>query len=393
MLSKPIKQFIDVQISGGIVLLVALILALIFANSSLKSYYDAFLDLQLFMGAGNFELRKVSLALVNEGLMSIFFLVLALEIKREFVAGELANRSQIILPVVGAISGIIGAGAIYAFLNHGDSFKMLGWPIATTTDIAFALSIIAVLGKRVPHSLKAMLIALSIVDDILAIVLVAAFYSDQLAWWSLALSGVCLIFLIILNMSGVKKVAPYILIGVVIWALVLKSGVHATLAGVAVGLAIPYDKSENEDMAPSRRLEKSLHPWVTFGILPLFVFMNGGVSFAGITLTAMLSTVPLGIAAGLFLGKSIVAFVVCWLIVKIKYFKVSLPSGSNMLQLLALLFITGIGFTMSLFIASLAFNLSEFEEPARQGVLLGSLCSAIVGIVLFIIANPKVRKS
>ena len=386
MLNKQIEKFTSLEAFSGILLLAMLALALICANSSLHSLYEAFQDIPFQIGLGQILIKKPLLLWVNEGLMAIFFMLLALEMKREILAGELSRASQLLLPCVAAVGGILGPTLIYVLLNHGHALKMLGWPISTTTDIAFALSVIALLGKKVPPSLKAILVALSIVDDLLAIIIIAAFYSGDLSWVSLAFSFVCIGILAILNRAGVNRVAPYMIVGFIIWVLVLKSGVHATLAGVAVGLAIPYNKEKTIQESPLCKLENALHPWSAFLILPLFVFINGGIYFGDFRWSSLFHSVPLGITLGLFLGKSLGSFSLVWLLLKFKW--ITLPSGSTTKQLFALLCLTGIGFTMSLFIAALAFNGTEFEELARQGVLFGSILSAALGVLIFSINSP-----
>ena len=376
---RSMQRFISLETFSGLLLVAVLVVALLFANTALRPAYDHFLDLPLQIGLGAFVAKKPLLLWVNEGLMAIFFMLLALEIKREILAGELSRPNQLILPVLGAIGGIIFPCIIYIAFNHADAAKMRGWPIATTTDIAFALSIIALLGKNVPASLKATLVALSIVDDILAVVIIAIFYSHDLSLLSLALSGLCISILVILNLSGVRRLAPYMLIGVIMWALVLRSGIHATLAGVAIGLTVPYRVKDTAGLSPLVALEKSLHPWVAFGILPLFVFLNGGISFAHFSWSAFHNSIFIAIVLGLFLGKSLGAFSLAYLAIKCGWTR--LPRYSNWYQLIGLFFLTGIGFTMSLFIATLAFVQTPFEEVSRQAVLFGSILATLFGVL------------
>ena len=354
MLSKKLSQFIKLESISGLLLLLMLCLALIFANTPLNHIYQIIITTPVHIGIGQFEANKPTLLWVNEGLMAIFFMLLAMEMKREILSGELTKPAQLSLPVIGALGGIILPIIIYLALNHGDSLKMRGWPIPTTTDIAFALGIIALLGKKVPTSLKVVLVALSIVDDVLAVIIIAAFYTDKLSWISITLSAIGLLALVLLNIAGVKRVAVYVIVGVFIWFFVLKSGVHATLAGVAIGLTIPYKSNSATENSPLLKLEKSLHPWVAFVILPVFVFLNGGVSFSDFTLQSFFKSVSLGISLGLLIGKTFGSFLLCWLAIKLKLAR--LPQDATYTELLGILALTGIGFTMSLFIASLAFN-------------------------------------
>ncbi len=382
MTSKnAINQFISLEVASGILLLFMLIIALIFANTALSDFYNSILDIPLHVGIGPYEARKPILLWVNEGLMAIFFMLLALEVKREVITGEMSKLSKFILPIAGALGGIILPVLIFVLLNHGHPLKMRGWPIATTTDIAFALGVVALLGNRVSPSLKITLVTLSIVDDILAVIIIAAYYTDTLSWMSMILSLLGLVALVVLNICKVQRIAAYMLVGGFIWIFVLKSGIHATLAGVAIGLTIPYKSTTGNEYSPLMQLEKSLHPWVAFAILPLFVFLNGGVSFAGFSWQAMTASVPLGIALGLLLGKTFGAFFFCWLVIKLKWAK--LPTGASLMQLLGILALTGIGFTMSLFIASLAYNQSIYEEAARQGILIGSLLACLFSVIIF----------
>ncbi|MCH9643753.1 MAG: Na+/H+ antiporter NhaA [Gammaproteobacteria bacterium] len=380
MVTRQLQRFIKMEALGGILLFVVLVIALIIANSGLANWYSHFIDLPLHFGIAQFVVKKPLVLWVNEGLMAIFFMLLALEIKREILEGELSEPSQLTLPIAGAIGGIVLPIAIYVFFNHHDKAAMPGWPIPTTTDIAFMLGIVALLGDRVPTRLKIMLIALSIVDDIVAVTIIAAVYTGSLSWLSLEVALLGVLVLLYLNFRGVSRVAPYILIGVVICFCVLKSGVHATLGGVIVGLTIPLSSGKDGVFSPLRHLEKHLHPWVVFLVLPLFVFFNGGVSFQGISWGALFSSVPLGIAAGLFVGKTLGVFLFCSFIILIRWAK--LPEGVRFSHLLGISALTGIGFTMSLFLGALAFTNTPFENLVRQGVLLGSLCSAVFGVLV-----------
>ncbi len=384
MVTRQVQKFISLESAGGILLFAVLIAVLIIANSPLADLYDLITEIPIQIRVGNLEIHKPVFLWVNDGLMAVFFMLLALEIKREIYEGELSQPTQLALPIMAAIGGIAFPALIYYAINYHSPTTITGWPIATTTDIAFTLGMIAILGKRVPTSLKVFLVALSIVDDILAVVIIALFYTTDLSTLSLVLAGCGVVALLMINVLGVKRIAPYMLIGVFIWVCVLKSGVHATLAGVVVGLMIPMRGKNAEDHSPLRHLEHAIHPWVAYFILPVFVFMNGGISFAGMTLGAFLTPVPLGVSMGLFLGKSIGVFICSAFVIKIGFAK--LPTGSNWVQLFALCAMTGIGFTMSLFLASLAFFGTPYEQLARQGVLLGSFLSAVLAISVFEIA-------
>ena len=378
MLSRQIQKFIRFEAIGGVLLFIALFVALIIANSPLDKAYQSLIDMPVHIGVGQYRLEKPAILWVNEGLMAIFFMLLALEIKREFLEGELSDVSQLTLPFAGAVGGIVFPVLIYVLFNHGHTLEMKGWPIPTTTDVAFMLGIVALLGKRVPNGLKVMLVALSIVDDIVAIIVIAVSYSHSLSWLSFAIAILCIFLLFLLNFYQVVSITAYVLVGVVMWVAVLKSGIHATLAGVAIGLLIPLNNPRNKQDSPLRKLEHRVHPWVAYGVLPVFVLFNGGVPFAGFDWSQLLTPLPLGIALGLFVGKTIGVFICCWLIVKMNIAR--LPDRSTYRQLLGVSALTGIGFTMSLFLSTLAFANTQYENLSRQGVLLGSLLACIFGI-------------
>lgn len=385
------RIFITTEALSGILLFGVLLLALLFANSSLYPFYRTLLDIDIQVRIGSLDINKPMLLWVNKGLMAIFFFLLTLEIKREALCGELSRPSQIILPVVAAIGGILLPIAIYLLINYQHPETLRGWPIATTTDIAFVLGIVSLLGKRVPPALKTFLVALSIIDDILAIIIIAVITSGKLSLLSIGLTlfgfGVLLMF----NLMNITRIAPYVLVGLFIWVCVIKSGMHATLAGIIVALAIPMGDKSDPTRSPLRHLETTLHPWVAFFILPVFVFGNGGVPLTGITLERLLSPVTMGIALGLYLGKTFGVFGAAWLTIKAGYAK--LPRGASWGQLFGLSILTGIGFTMSLFLGSLAFHGGEYEYLSRQGILLGSFLSAITGVsVLFLITKKKETK-
>lgn len=387
MLSQQIQKFMKLEAAGGIILFGVLIVALVIANSPFNHIYQQIIDLPIQIRIGQLDLSKSLLLWVNEALMAIFFMLLSLEIKREIIDGELSEFNRLTLPIVAAIGGIAIPALVYALFNYHDKALLAGWPIATTTDIAFVLGVISLLGRRVPNSLKVFVVALSIVDDILAIAIIALVYTSNLSYSALlgAAAGAVLLFLF--NIFNVKRIAPYILVGIVIWICVLKSNIHATLAGVLIGFAIPLNVKGETDYSPLRHLEHILHPWVAFFILPLFVFVNGGVPFVGTSLSQLFSSVPIGIAAGLFIGKTFGIFLLVWLLIISGLGKK--PTNSNWPQIIAVSSLTGIGFTMSLFLSALAFSGSEFENLARQGVLLGSAISCIFGVGLLLLTGNK----
>ncbi|UGS42157.1 Na+/H+ antiporter NhaA [Pseudocitrobacter corydidari] len=378
---KHLQRFFHSDASGGIILIIAASLAMLLANMGATSgLYHAFLDTPVQLKVGALEINKNMLLWINDALMAVFFLLIGLEVKREMVEGALATRRQAIFPVVAALGGMVVPALVYLAFNFQDPVASSGWAIPAATDIAFALGVLALLGSRVPASLKIFLMALAIIDDLGAIVIIALFYTHDLSLLSLAIAAAAIAVLAILNVSGVRRTGLYILVGVILWTAVLKSGVHATLAGVIVGFFIPL-KTEN-GKSPAKQLEHVLHPWVAFMILPLFAFANAGVSLQGVTLEGLTSLLPLGIIAGLFIGKPLGISLFCWLALKLKLAR--LPEGANFSQIMAVGLLCGIGFTMSIFIASLAFGAVDPEliTWAKLGILLGSLLSAVVGYSL-----------
>ena len=378
---KHLQRFFHSDASGGIILIIAATLAMLLANMGATSgLYHAFLDMPVQLKVGALEINKNMLLWINDALMAVFFLLIGLEVKREMVEGALATRRQAIFPVVAALGGMVVPALVYLAFNFQDPVASSGWAIPAATDIAFALGVLALLGSRVPASLKIFLMALAIIDDLGAIVIIALFYTHDLSLLSLAIAAAAIAALAILNVSGVRRTGLYILVGVILWTAVLKSGVHATLAGVIVGFFIPL-KTEN-GKSPAKQLEHVLHPWVAFMILPLFAFANAGVSLQGVTLEGLTSLLPLGIIAGLFIGKPLGISLFCWLALKLKLAR--LPEGANFSQIMAVGLLCGIGFTMSIFIASLAFGAVDPEliTWAKLGILLGSLLSAVVGYSL-----------
>jgi Na+:H+ antiporter, NhaA family len=376
---NALREFLRLEAAGGIILVLAGAAGLALANSPLASHYDALLDLPAAVSVGPLELRKPLLLWLNDGWMAVFFFLVGLEIKREFLDGELSDRRTAALPIIGAAGGMAVPALIYFALNSGAELR--GWAIPTATDIAFALGVIALLGERVPIGLKVLLTAIAIIDDLGAIVVIAVFYTADLSLASLALAGVLCATLLALNLVGVRAVTPYALVGAALWVCVLKSGVHATLAGVATALAIPLRVPD----APLRRLEHALHPWVAYLILPVFAFANAGVSFAGMGIAVLTQPVTLGIALGLLFGKQIGVFLAVWLAVVCGLGK--LPERATWPQLYGVALLCGIGFTMSLFIGGLAFEDAAHAAQVRLGVLGGSLASALLGLLVLRLAT------
>jgi NhaA family Na+:H+ antiporter len=390
-MKATIKNFLQMESAGGIVLMAGAALALIAANSPLSSFYDIFIETPVEIRIGGFEISKPLLLWVNDGLMAVFFFLIGLEVKREILEGELSRPANVMLPAVAAVGGIVAPVAVYAAFNYGDAIAMNGWAIPAATDIAFALGILMLLGSRVPVSLKVFLVSLAIFDDLGAIVIVAIFYSTNLSIFALSVASLCLIVLAYMNWRHVSSVAAYVLVGVVMWAAVLKSGVHATLAGVALAMFIPMRARDELDRSPLRELEHDLHTVVAFGVLPLFAFVNAGISFAGMSLADVMHPVSLGIAAGLFLGKQLGVFLLCYMAIKLGMAK--LPAGAGWGALYGVAILSGIGFTMSLFIDTLAFeNLppgTVFDFDKRLGILLGSIASGIIGYIVLDRTLPK----
>jgi len=380
MTVKDIREFLKLEAASGILLIGAMVLALLCANTPLAGLYDLFLQTPVQVRVGGLDLVKPLLLWINDGLMAIFFLLIGLEVKREVLEGELSSLPQIVLPAIAAVGGMVVPACIYAFFNWGDPGRLSGWAIPAATDIAFALGVLALLGNRVPGALKLFLMTLAILDDLGAIVIIAIFYTSDLSILSMTLAVVAIAVLVALNRFGVTRIAAYMVVGVFLWVCVLKSGVHATLAGVVLAFAIPLRK-EGES-SPLRHLEHSLHPWVAFGILPLFAFANAGVSLAGMSLETILAPLPLGIAAGLFVGKQAGIFCFSWLAVRVGIAR--LPGGVRWGEFYGMAILCGIGFTMSLFVASLAQESvgAEAFAGARLGVLAGSLLSAVGGYIL-----------
>lgn len=382
---KALQQFIRLEASAGIILVLATVLALLISNSALSGLYARLLDLPLAIALGPWSIDKPLLLWINDGLMAIFFLLIGLEVKREVLEGELSSREQLLLPAVAAVGGFVLPALIYVFFNWGDDAALGGWAIPAATDIAFALGVLMILGSRVPLALKVFLTSVAIFDDIAAIVVIAAFYTSDLSVLALVTGFAGLFVLALLNRFGVSRLAPFILVGVFVWVCVLKSGVHATLAGFLLGLTIPLTGQADESgktHSPLRTLEHSLHPWVAYAIMPIFAFANAGVSFAGVSPGIVLDPVALGIIAGLFFGKQLGVFSAVWLMVRLGLAR--LPAKTNWLSIYGVSMLAGIGFTMSLFIGTLAFEHGNFEHviATRVGVLTGSLLSAAGGYLI-----------
>ena len=377
-----ISSFFKLESAGGIILMFSAVLALVFANTPLQSYYALLLDIPVEIRIGAFEIAKPLLLWINDGLMAIFFFLIGLELKRELIEGELSDKRNIILPGVGAIGGMVVPASIYIYFNTSDSTAMAGWAIPAATDIAFALGILSLLGSRVPTTIKIFLTSLAIFDDIGAILIIAVFYTAKISLTALIVVACCIPVLVILNKRNTESKSLYVMIGVVMWIAMLKSGVHATLAGVILAMFIPMKSKTNIGYSPLKDMEHDLHSVVAFFVLPIFAFANAGISFAGVGTEQLLHSVPLGIALGLFVGKQAGIFGLCWLAIKLKL--TSLPNGMSWSSLYGTAALCGIGFTMSLFIGSLAFEETGinliFDE--RLGIILGSLASGFVGYMV-----------
>lgn len=392
-MKQLVKQFFQFDAAGGIILAMAAILAMIIANTPLVSYYHAFFDAPVAFQFGPLKLAKPAYLWINDGLMAIFFFLVGLELKREVLVGELSNIKTIVLPALAALGGMAAPALIYYAINRGNPDFLAGWAIPAATDIAFALGVLSLLGKNIPSSLKVFLISIAIFDDIGAILIIALFYTSNLSLTSLAIAAVCLVILFIFNKRGVMSSIPYMLIGLIMWVAVLKSGIHATLAGVLLALFIPLKNPNDPNDSPLQELEHDLHGTVAFMILPLFAFANSGITLVGSSLSSLLHPVPLGIAAGLFFGKQIGILWFSWLGIKLKL--ASMPQGIGWKHIYGVSLLCGIGFTMSLFIGGLAFGdeITPFDE--RLGIIIGSLLSGIVGYVYlrYVVIKPSANIS
>ena len=393
-MQATIRNFLRLESAGGIVLMATAALALLAANTGAAGLYAYFIDTPVEVRVGGLQIAKPLFLWVNDGLMAIFFFLVGLELKREFLEGELSRPANVLLPALGAVGGMVVPVAVFVFMNRGDATAMQGWAIPAATDIAFALGILTLLGSRVPVSLKVFLVSLAIFDDLGAIIIIAIFYSADLSTSALVAATVCLVTLTIMSRRGVMSISSYVLVGVVMWIAVLKSGVHATLAGVALAAFIPMRDPDNPDYSPLRELEHDLHQVVAFGVLPLFAFVNAGIDLKGVGIDNLLHPVPLGIAAGLFVGKQVGIFLLCFIAIKLGLAR--LPDGANWGGLYGVSILCGVGFTMSLFVGSLAFENTVIDQSMifdeRLGIILGSLLSGIMGYLVLYFSLPKSRQ-
>ena len=390
-LSKPFRWFFKLEAASGLVLLFAAIIALIISNSNLSELYFSTLNNYLFIGINNFGLKLSVIHWINDALMAIFFFFVTLEIKREFLQGELSNIKQALLPIIAAVGGMLVPALFYVFINLGDSETLNGWAIPSATDIAFSLGVLSLLGKRVPLSLKVFLTALAIIDDLGAILIIAIFYSGDLSIKYLSLMLLAFIILLIINKFNIKKFLPYLIVGIFLWDFTHNSGIHATIAGVLLAMTIPHRKKE-KDFSLLIKVEHAISPYVAFGIMPLFAFANAGVSLEGLTFGSLLNKVPLGIVLGLFVGKQLGVFLFSYVSIKMKI--AQMPNDTSWYNFYGVGVLTGIGFTMSLFVGNLAFaeNL-QYMDGVKIGVLTGSLLSTLFGYFLILLTpnKPKVK--
>lgn len=386
-----INDFLKKESAAGIILMFSAVLALIVANSPVSWIYDQLIEMPVVVQIGALAINKPLLLWINDGLMAIFFFLVGLELKRELREGELSDPANIVLPAAGAVGGMVVPAGIYVFFTWGDPNALAGWAIPAATDIAFALGILALLGSRVPISLKIFLVTLAIIDDIGAILIIALFYSENISAAPLIVAAFCLLFLTYMNRTNVQTVPSYILVGLVLWVAMLKSGVHATLAGVMLAFFIPMRDPDKPERSAVTELEHSLHPSVSFVILPIFAFANSGIDMGSINAESIMHPVTLGIFLGLFVGKQIGVFLCSWIAIKAGWAK--LPEDINWMQLYGCAALCGVGFTMSLFIGSLAFEETGanliFDE--RLGILAGSIASAIVGYLVLRASGRKVE--
>ena len=385
---KMLREFIKFESSAGIILFLSALAAVVLVNSPLHEYYDLILDTQITIAIGALSLSKPFLLWINDGLMALFFLYVGLEIKREVVEGELSSKEQITLPLLAAIGGIVFPALIFLYINKENEIYQQGWAISSATDIAFALGLMMLFKNKIHESLKVTLVAIAIIDDLAAILIIAFFYTDNLSLLSLALAGTCILALFLLRLFNIKKTTMFILVGIVLWICVLKSGVHATLAGVVVAFFIPL-KDEKINKSPLRELEHELHSWVTYGILPIFAFANAGITFDGLTFSSLFNTLTLGIILGLVLGKSLGVLLMAAIGSLLRI--CSLPNQVSLSQFIGMSFFTGIGFTMSLFIGTLAFEDVLLQTQIRLGVIVGSLIAGLIGSVFILVSKNKVN--
>ena len=386
-ISQPFKWFFKLEAASGLVLLISAILALIISNSNLSSIYFETLNKYIFIGINNFGIKLSVLHWINDALMAIFFFFVTLEIKREFLQGELSNIKQALLPIIAAVGGMVIPALFYVVINFGDPETINGWAIPSATDIAFSLGVLSLLGKRVPLSLKVFLTALAIIDDLGAILIIAIFYSGDLNIMYLSLMLFAFIILLVINKFNIKIFFPYLLIGLLLWDFTHNSGIHATIAGVLLAMTIPHRKKE-KDFSLLIKVEHAISPYVAFGIMPLFAFANAGVSLEGLSLSSLLDKVPLGIVLGLFVGKQLGVFIFSYVSIKLKI--AQMPGNSSWYNFYGVGILTGIGFTMSLFVGNLAFiENTQYMDGVKIGVLTGSLLSTLAGYFLILLTPDK----
>ena len=386
-ISKPFKWFFKLEAASGLILLVAAILALIISNSSYSELYFEILTKYLFIGINEIGLKLSVIHWINDALMAIFFFFVTLEIKREFLQGELSNIKQALLPIIAAVGGMLVPALIYVFINFGDTETLTGWAIPSATDIAFSLGVLSLLGKRVPLSLKVFLTALAIIDDLGAIIIIAIFYSGDLSIKYLFLMLLAFLILLSINKFNIKKFLPYLIVGIFLWDFTHNSGIHATIAGVLLAMTIPHRKNE-KDFSLLIKIEHAISPYVAFGIMPLFAFANAGVSLEGLTFSSLLDKVPLGILLGLFVGKQLGVFMFSYISIRLKI--AQMPSNTSWYNFYGVGVLTGIGFTMSLFVGNLAFveNI-QYMDGVKIGVLTGSLLSTLFGYFLILLTPNR----
>jgi len=390
-ISAPFRWFFKLEAASGLILLIAAIIALVWSNSQLSIHYFNILNAHILIGTTNYGLDLSLIHWINDALMAVFFFVVTLEIKREFLHGELSKPKQALLPIIGAVGGMAVPALIYIVINFENGYSLRGWAIPSATDIAFSIGVLSLLGSRIPISLKVFLTALAIIDDLGAIVIIAFFYSTELQNLYLVLMLFSFLLLMGLNKLGVKKFLPYLFVGIFLWFFTHNSGIHATIAGVLLAITIPHSKNE-KDYSLLLKLEHGLSPYVAFGIMPLFALANAGVTLENISLSSILSPIPLGIICGLFLGKQLGVFIFSFLAIKFKF--AEMPTNSNWIKFYAVGILTGIGFTMSLFVGNLAFiGMEESLTDVKIGVLIGSVLSALVGYILLLIVSKKINKN
>ena len=386
-ITKGFTSFFKLEAASGIVLLFAAVIALVISNSELSNLYFSTLERYLFIGINNFGLKLSVLHWINDALMAIFFFFVTLEIKREFLQGELSNIKQALLPIIAAVGGMVVPALIYVFINLGDGETLKGWAIPSATDIAFSLGVLSLLGKRVPLSLKVFLTALAIIDDLGAIVIIALFYSGDLSIKYLSLMFLAFIVLLVINKFNVKRFLPYLIVGIFLWDFTHNSGIHATIAGVLLAMTIPHRKKDR-DFSLLIKVEHAISPYVAFGIMPIFAFANAGVSLEGLSFSSLLDKVPLGIVLGLFVGKQLGVFVFSYTAIKLKI--AQMPNNTSWYNFYGVGVLTGIGFTMSLFVGNLAFvENMQYMDGVKIGVLAGSLLSTLFGYFLILLTPNK----